>query len=104
MQRLESCPQMELSAINPTYDAIEYDDNTDLLDAWLKGRTGYPMIDACMRCLRETGFINFRMRAMVVSLHALGCIFHGGQYMPRLLESFIMNRVFIYRSCKCRQV
>ena len=72
MQRLESCPQMEFSAINPTYDAIEYENNTDLLDAWLKGRTGYPMIDACMRCLRETGFINFRMRAMVVSFACFG--------------------------------
>jgi deoxyribodipyrimidine photo-lyase len=37
------------------------------LEAWKTGRTGYPMIDACMRALVATGWINFRMRAMLVS-------------------------------------
>ena len=37
------------------------------LAAWQQGRTGYPMIDACMRALVTTGWINFRMRAMLVS-------------------------------------
>jgi deoxyribodipyrimidine photo-lyase len=32
-----------------------------------EGRTGVPIVDACMRCLVATGYINFRMRAMVVS-------------------------------------
>jgi hypothetical protein len=32
-----------------------------------KGRTGYPLIDASMRCLAATGYINFRSRAMLVS-------------------------------------
>ena len=63
---------MEFSAINPVFDNIEYSDDPNLLDAWLNGRTGYPMIDACMRCLTETGFINFRMRAMVVSFACFG--------------------------------
>ncbi|MCE2769688.1 MAG: deoxyribodipyrimidine photo-lyase/cryptochrome family protein [Saprospiraceae bacterium] len=35
--------------------------------AWEKGETGYPLVDACMRCLQKTGWINFRMRAMLVS-------------------------------------
>ena len=35
--------------------------------AWKNGQTGYPLIDACMRCLKATGYINFRMRAMLVS-------------------------------------
>jgi deoxyribodipyrimidine photo-lyase len=72
VQRLEGSPQMEFSAINPSYDAIEYEDNPDLLSAWVEGQTGYPMIDACMRCLAETGFMNFRMRAMVVSFACFG--------------------------------
>ena len=72
VQRLEGSPQMEFSAINPSYDAIEYEDDPDLLAAWIEGRTGYPMIDACMRCLAETGFMNFRMRAMVVSFACFG--------------------------------
>jgi deoxyribodipyrimidine photo-lyase len=39
----------------------------DWVSAWEKGETGYPLVDACMRCLQQTGWINFRMRAMVVS-------------------------------------
>jgi len=37
------------------------------LAAWKEGRTGYPFIDACMRALKVRGWINFRMRAMLVS-------------------------------------
>jgi len=72
VQRLEGSPKMEFSAINPAYDAIVYEDDPDLLAAWLDGRTGYPMVDACMRCLGQTGFMNFRMRAMVVSFACFG--------------------------------
>ena len=72
VQRLEGSPGMEFSAINPAYNAIEYKDEPELLAAWLEGRTGYPMIDACMRCLGQTGFMNFRMRAMVVSFACFG--------------------------------
>jgi deoxyribodipyrimidine photo-lyase len=38
-----------------------------LLNAWAKGETGYPFLDACMRSLAATGWLNFRMRAMVMS-------------------------------------
>ena len=43
--------------------------NTDitLLNAWENGETGFPFVDACMRYLRKTGWINFRMRAMLMS-------------------------------------
>lgn len=36
-------------------------------DAWCQGRTGFPFVDACMRCLIDCGWLNFRMRAMLVS-------------------------------------
>jgi deoxyribodipyrimidine photo-lyase len=36
------------------------------LATWIEGRTGFPLIDACIRSLRETGWLNFRMRAMLV--------------------------------------
>ncbi|MGB0167632.1 MAG: FAD-binding domain-containing protein, partial [Luteibaculum sp.] len=41
--------------------------NWALIEAWKKGETGFPMVDANMRCLAHTGWINFRMRAMLVS-------------------------------------
>lgn len=72
IQRLEGCPQMEFSALNPAFDTIEYKDEPQLLEAWMEGRTGYPLVDACMRCLAQTGFLNFRMRAMVVSFACFG--------------------------------
>jgi deoxyribodipyrimidine photo-lyase len=45
-------------------------ENEDHLRAWENGSTGYPFVDACMRYLRATGWINFRMRAMLVSFAA----------------------------------
>ena len=55
-------------AANPVMDGL-YADSRDpeLLEVWKTGRTGYPMVDASMRCLRETGWLNFRMRAMCAS-------------------------------------
>ena len=41
--------------------------NEEFISAWKLGQTGIPIVDACMRCLVATGYINFRMRAMIVS-------------------------------------
>ena len=41
-------------------------DNDPRLEAWIQGRTGFPLIDASMRALRATGWLNFRMRALLV--------------------------------------
>lgn len=43
------------------------------ISAWESGQTGFPLVDASVRCLRETGYLNFRMRAMLLSFltHAL---------------------------------
>jgi len=70
IQRLESDPSMEFRALNPAYEDLEYDNNPKFLEAWKTGQTGYPMVDACIRCLQTTGFVNFRMRAMLTSF---GC-------------------------------
>ena len=42
--------------------------NAKYLQAWKDGRTGIPIVDACMRALVATGWLNFRMRAMIVSI------------------------------------
>jgi deoxyribodipyrimidine photo-lyase len=67
MQKLEDEPELEFNNLHPAYDALDRDDNPQFLKAWLTGNTGFPMIDASMRALVETGWINFRMRAMLVS-------------------------------------
>lgn len=72
MQRLESAPEMEYKAINPAYRSLQYHNDELLLEAWKRGMTGIPLVDACMRCLMATGFLNFRMRAMLVSIGCFG--------------------------------
>ena len=68
-QKLEDWPGWLDTAVNPElqgFNEERYD--ADLVAAWKEGRTGYPMVDASMRCLRETGWLNFRMRAMCASM------------------------------------
>lgn len=67
IQKFEMQMSMEFENINPAFDAVRNKMNKDFFKAWKKGMTGYPLVDACMRCVVETGYLNFRMRAMVVS-------------------------------------
>ena len=67
VQRLETAPQQEFEPLNAAYAALPTPGD-EHLDAWLAGQTGWPLVDACMRCLDATGFLNFRMRAMVTSV------------------------------------
>ena len=68
MQRLESEPDMEFRGLNRALDGLRGDAwNPEFFDRWAHGQTGYPLIDACVRSLRRTGWLNFRMRAMLVS-------------------------------------
>ncbi|HEX4887021.1 MAG TPA: deoxyribodipyrimidine photo-lyase [Luteibaculaceae bacterium] len=67
IQKLETWCDYETQCLNPAYEALLPAPDFAKIEAWKQGRTGYPMIDACMRCLIETGWINFRMRAMLVS-------------------------------------
>ncbi|MDA8693397.1 DNA photolyase family protein [Saprospiraceae bacterium] len=67
IQKFEVECSYETACINRGYEYLVNINRDDLLRAWKKGQTGYPLIDACMRCLTTTGWINFRMRAMLVS-------------------------------------
>ncbi|MCM2680985.1 FAD-binding domain-containing protein [Echinimonas agarilytica] len=70
IQKFESESAMEFEPINRGYQDFEYRQDKQVhahLIAWQQGQTGYPLVDACMRCLKHTGYINFRMRAMLVS-------------------------------------
>jgi deoxyribodipyrimidine photo-lyase len=67
MQKFEDECRMEFEHVNRVYNALSKPKNERYITAWQKGQTGVPLVDACMRCLVETGYINFRMRAMVVS-------------------------------------
>ncbi len=69
MQKLESQPSLEHANLHPAYNGVRGGpgDHT-LYDAWAKGETGLPFVDACMRALIATGWLNFRMRAMLMAV------------------------------------
>jgi deoxyribodipyrimidine photo-lyase len=67
IQKFEDECSMESEHVNKAYNTIVKPKNEDYIKAWQMGQTGVPIVDACMRCLVATGYINFRMRAMVVS-------------------------------------
>lgn len=72
IQKLEDEPEIESHPFNRACESLRpaNDRTRELLEAWMAGQTGYPMIDACMRSLRARGWINFRMRALLVSFAA----------------------------------
>jgi deoxyribodipyrimidine photo-lyase len=72
IQKIESEPAIERRALHPAYAGLTGAGPGDArFEAWAAGRTGWPFLDACMRCLAETGWLNFRARAMVVSVAAM---------------------------------
>ena len=71
IQKFEVECTYETHCVNNGYELLEHIKNETFIIAWKTGQTGYPLIDACMRAVEETGWINFRMRAMVVSFLTL---------------------------------
>lgn len=88
IQRMESASWMEFCALNPVYEPLEYTQDASRLDAWINGQTGFPIIDACMRCLQAMGFLNFRMRAMVVNFACFGLHIHWRDLQYPLAKLF----------------
>ena len=69
IQKLEDEPQIEFKNLHSGYDGVrKVGENGDALKAWAAGETGLPFVDACMRYLRENGWLNFRMRAMLMAV------------------------------------
>jgi deoxyribodipyrimidine photo-lyase len=67
IQKFEMESQMEFRHVNRGFDEVVKPFEEKKVKAWEEGKTGFPLVDACMRCLKETGYLNFRMRAMLVS-------------------------------------
>ena len=91
IQKFEMMEQYEIENINPGYDGLRIDWDEEKYRAWEQGQTGYPLIDACMRCLHATGYINFRMRSMLVSFLTHHLWLHwkrGADYLASLFLDF----------------
>jgi deoxyribodipyrimidine photo-lyase len=92
MQKLEDEPRLEFENLATAMDGLREDDfNEEHFAAWCAGQTGYPMVDACMRALHQYGWINFRMRAMLVSFTSYHLWLHWrrpAQYLAQYFTDF----------------
>jgi deoxyribodipyrimidine photo-lyase len=87
----EGEPRRDAAAMEPLRGLPEDALVRQRLLAWQQGCTGYPMVDACMRMLNATGWINFRMRAMLVSFAAYHLWLHWrlpGEHLARQFLDF----------------
>ena len=64
---LFSFPQVEKASFKPQYDKINWHNGKKELEAWKTGMTGFPIVDAAMRCLNETGLMPNRLRMVTAS-------------------------------------
>lgn len=92
IQKLESQPEIETTAQCPAYDHLRCADgdwNVLYYQAWAEGRTGFPFVDACMRCLLVHGWLNFRMRAMLVTFATYNLWLDWRKIAPHLARCFL---------------
>lgn len=90
IQKLESEPAIEWRNMHRGYDGLREDAfNASHFDALTQARTGWPMVDACVVMLRETGWLNFRMRAMLVSVAAYPLWLHWRPVGCWLAQQFL---------------
>ena len=60
-------PRVAAHAFRPAYDALAFGNDAQLFRAWCEARTGYPLVDAAMRQLNQTGYMHNRLRMVVAS-------------------------------------
>ncbi len=90
MQKLEDEPDIEFENMCRAYDGLREDCfSQSYYEAWCNGQTGYPLVDACMRALHQTGWINFRMRAMLASFASYHLWLHWRKPAAFLAKHFL---------------
>ena len=88
IQKLETQPELEFKEYHPYFENIRVR-NDYFLKAWSEGMTGYPFLDACMRSLNHNGWINFRMRAMLMSFASYNLWIPWQESGLKLAQKFI---------------
>ena len=89
IQKLEQQPRLEFENMHRGFDGMREDAFDEAkFEAWRQGRTGYPLMDACMRSLQSTGWLTFRMRAMVVSFASYHLWLHWREPALHLARMF----------------
>ena len=88
LQKFKSLPWMEFRCINPSMESLHGWDQA-AYERWVSGMTGYPFVDACMRSLNATKWINFRARAMLVSFASYALNLDWRLFAPHLARNFL---------------
>lgn len=94
MQILWHFPHTHKDSFKPKYDRIIWRNNEDDFKRWCNGTTGYPMVDAGMRQLNNTGFMHNRVRMLVGSFlckHLLIDWRWGEAYFAEKLHDYEMS-------------
>ena len=94
MQILWHFPHTHKDSFKPKYDRIVWRNNEDDFKKWCNGTTGYPMVDAGMRQLNNTGFMHNRVRMLVGSFlckHLLIDWRWGEAYFAEKLHDYEMS-------------
>ena len=92
MQKLESEPLLEKKDLCPSYQHLrrqEGDFNKSFFEKWKSGHKGFPFVDACIRCLHRHGWLNFRMRAMILSFATYNLWLDWKKIAPHLARLFL---------------
>src|SRR5690554_241466 len=92
IQKLEDEPELEFRAMHRELEGMKTGPNdSERLQRWQEGQTGWPLVDACMRSLQHTGWINFRMRAMLMAVASYQLWLHWRDpalHLARLFTDF----------------
>lgn len=94
MMILHHFPHVAQSSFRSDYDRIEWRNDESEFKAWCEGKTGYPIVDAGMRELNETGFMHNRVRMIVASFltkHLLIDWRWGEAYFAKKLLDFDLS-------------
>ncbi|MCR8557911.1 DNA photolyase family protein [Mucilaginibacter sp. BJC16-A38] len=93
MMILYHFPHTADQAFRPEYDRIKWVNDEKQFEAWCKGETGYPLVDAGMRELNETGYMHNRVRMVVASFLSKDLLIDwrwGERYFARKLLDYEM--------------
>ncbi len=89
IQKFEDETEMEHHDLHPAYRGARPEPDHETLARWIEGRTGFPFLDACLRALDATGWLNFRMRAMVVAFSSYHLWVHWKTPAEALARRFV---------------
>jgi deoxyribodipyrimidine photo-lyase len=88
VQVLHNFPHVIKGAFRPEYDRLQWSDNQEHFSVWCEGRTGYPIVDAAMRCLNTTATMHNRLRMIVAMFLTKDLLIHwqwGERYFMKQL-------------------